>query len=88
MIDSVVLARDGHQEMNTRGYYRRLTVHKNVNKQDLHSIQWIAISEERAQSDQRKRSSSSTELETQEILNVVKDRFPCIFDVNLRSEKK
>ena len=55
----------------------QLTIHENVDEQDLHGIKRVAQSEERAQRDQRQRSNSRSELEIQEVLDVMEDGFAC-----------
>ena len=52
------------------------TVHEDVDEQDLHGVQRIAQAEECTEGDQRQCSHSCTELERQEVLDVMEDRFP------------
>ena len=54
---------------------RVLTIHQNVNEQDLHGIEGIAEAKHRAQRDQRQGSRGSAQLERKEVLNVVEYRF-------------
>ena len=58
--------------MNVAG---QRTVHEDIDKQDLHRIQRIAQPKHRAERDQRQRSRSRAQLERQEVLNVVENRF-------------
>ena len=52
-----------------------LTVHEDVDKQDLHGVQRVAQPEEGAERDQRQRSARRAQLERQEVLDVVEDGF-------------
>lgn len=51
------------------------TVHEDVDEEDLHRVQRIAKPEERTEGDQRQGCARGTELEGQEVLNVVEDGF-------------
>ena len=51
------------------------TVHEDVDEEDLHRVQRVAKPEERTEGDQRQGRAGGTELERQEVLDVVEDGF-------------
>lgn len=53
----------------------KLTVHEDVDEEDLHGIQGVAQAEESGEGDQRQRRARRAELEREEILDVVEDGF-------------
>ncbi len=53
----------------------KLTVHEDVDEEDLHGVQGVAQAEEGGEGDQRQRRTRRAELEGQEVLNVVEDGF-------------
>ena len=54
-----------------------LTIHENVNEEDLHCVQGIAQAKECAESNQSQGCNSRAELEGKEVLDVVEDGFAC-----------
>jgi hypothetical protein len=59
------------------GLVGALTVHEDVDEQDLHSVERIAQPEHRAQRDERERCRGSAELERQEVLDIMEYRLAC-----------
>ena len=67
----------GHLSTNIRLKAGLLTVHEDIDEQDLHSVERVTQTEHRAQRDERERRSSGTELEGQEVLDVMENRLAC-----------
>lgn len=61
------------------------TVHKNIDKQYLHSIERITQPKERAECNERQSSNCSAELERQKVLDVMEDRFAWNLLLSLRT---
>lgn len=53
------------------------TIHQNIDEEDLHRIERVAESKERAQCDQGQRGGGGAELEGQKVLDVMEDGFSC-----------
>lgn len=71
MTGSEVLSRDcQHAARAERGLH---TVHENINKQDLHRVERVTQTKERAERDQRQRARRRAQLEREEVLNIMED---------------
>jgi hypothetical protein len=65
--------------VNLNHYTRaELTVHENIDKQNLHRVERIAHSEHCAERDERERGDGRAQLERQKDLNIIEYMIPCI----------
>ena len=75
MIDLVGLSMTMVQRRLAYCHSTKLTVHKNINKEDLHSIQRIAQTEKGTERDKSEGGCRGAQLECKEVLDVMEDGF-------------
>jgi hypothetical protein len=64
-----------NQTFAIRRQPREHTVHQDIDKKYLHSVERVAEPKQRTKCDESQCSGSCAELERQEVLDIVKDRF-------------